>query len=323
MSFNSGRFLIFGFRGFELEPEFEKLISEYPPAGYLLLGDNYKDKSQLKSLVTDLKKYSGPHALIMVDQEPGRVQRFKDGFPLSKNPDYYLKHSLSEFRSWCGETAAILAESGVNINLLPVLDLWPFEKVYPVLNGRSFGPDPEKVSEFAELAIEEFHKQKVFTCGKHFPGLGAAHGDPHEVLARSDEKLERFLDYHWNPFKAAVKANVDLMMTTHLFCQSLDSAESATFSSNVISHLRYTIGHKGLVISDDLFMGGARPKLSMGEASVKAIEAGHNLLIISRDTGLQRESAESLKKRFEDGDSFGKIAAVNERAIENLFSSDR
>jgi beta-N-acetylhexosaminidase len=321
MSFRPGQFLILGFRGFELEPEFRKFISEYPPAGYLLLGDNYKDRLQLKTLVLSLREYSGPHALIMVDQEPGRVQRFKDGFPASKSPDYYLKHSISEFKSWCSETAAVFAEIGVNVNLLPVLDLWAFDKEYPVLNGRSFGPDPEKVSEFGELAIEEFRKQGVFTCGKHFPGLGAAQGDPHEVLSRSDEKLERFLDYHWNPFIAAVKANVGLMMTTHLFCPSLDSTESATFSSNVINHLRYTIGHKGLIISDDLYMGGARPGRSMGEASIRAIEAGHNLLIISRDIGIQRESAESLKKRFEDGDSFGKIAAVNERAIENLFSS--
>lgn len=86
MSFSPGQFLILGFRGREFEPDFEKLISEYPPAGYLLLGDNYRDKTQLKSLIASLKAHSGPRTLIMVDQEPGRVQRFKDGFPISKNP---------------------------------------------------------------------------------------------------------------------------------------------------------------------------------------------------------------------------------------------
>jgi beta-N-acetylhexosaminidase len=323
MSFNSGQFLIFGFRGLELDSEFEKLIWEFPPAGYLLLGDNYRDKAQLKSLVARLREISGARTLILVDQEPGRVQRFKDGFPLSKKPDYYLKHPVSEFRAWCFETAATLSEIGINVNLLPVLDLWLFEKEYPVLSGRSFGPDPEKVAEFGSVAIEEFRKAGVFTCGKHFPGLGAAQGDPHDFLAHSDEKLEQFLDYHWRPFKSAVRDNVDFMMTTHLLCPALDPGESATFSSNVISHLRHTVGHKGLVISDDLYMGGAREGHSMGEACLRAIMAGHHLLIISRDTPLQRESAEYLKKRFEDDHSFGKIAAVNERAIENLFTSSR
>jgi beta-N-acetylhexosaminidase len=322
MSFNPGKFFILGFRGAELEPEFEKLISEYPPAGYLLLGDNYRDKAQLKLLVTRLRQISGEKALIMVDQEPGRVQRFKDDFPLSKKPEYYFKHPLSEFRTWCAETAAALFEIGVNVNLLPVLDLWPFDGDYPVLSGRSFGINPHKVAEFASVAIEEFRKAGIFTCGKHFPGLGAAQGDPHDIIARSDEKLERFLDYHWIPYKSVVRDKVEFIMTTHLFCPTLDSKESATFSSNVISHLRNSVGYKGLVISDDLYMGGARSGRSIGEASVQAILAGHNLLIISRDTQFQRESAEYLKNRFEDDQSFGKIAAINERAVENLFSSD-
>jgi beta-N-acetylhexosaminidase len=323
MSFNPGQFFILGFRGFELESEFEKLISKYLPAGYLLLGDNYDDISRLNTLVSNLKNCSGPHTLIMVDQEPGRVQRFKDGFPQSKSPEYYLKHPVVEFKTWCSETASILSDIGINVNLLPVLDLWPSESEYPVLNGRSFGPDPEKVADFAQIAIEEFRQKGVFTCGKHFPGLGAAQGDPHDILARSNEKLERFLDYHWSPFKAAAQSRVEFMMTTHLFCNSLDSAESATFSKNVIGHLRNTVGHKGLIVSDDLYMGGAREGRSLGEASLKALQAGHNLVMIARDTNLQRESLEFVKKHFELNESFGKIAAVNERAIENLFTADR
>ena len=323
MSFNPGQSFILGFRGFEIDSEFAKLISEFSPAGYLLLGDNYRDISQLKALIAELKRVSGPRALIMVDQEPGRVQRFKKSFPTSKSPEYYLKHPIPEFKKWCSETAALLADIGINVNLLPMLDLWPLEREYAVLNGRSFGADPERVTEFALIAMEEFRKEGVFTCGKHFPGLGAAQGDPHDTLARSDEKLERFLDYHWRPFKAAALNDVKLMMTTHLFCHSLDSLESATFSRNVISHLRNTIGHKGPIISDDLYMGGARAGESMGEASLKALEAGHNLLIISRDAKLQRESLEFLKKHFEENQYFGKIAAENERAIETLFSSPR
>lgn len=319
MSFNPGKLFIFGFKGPAPGPDLIKLCEENPPAGFLLLGDNFQDESQLRALVSDLKSLAGPHALIMVDQEPGRVQRFKDGFPTSKKPRHYLKPgNVPEFRAWCCATAEKLTDLGINANLAPLVDLWPDGIDYPVLNDRAFGDEPERVIEFASILVEEFRKSKVLTCAKHFPGLGAAKGDPHEVLSTSDEKLERFLDYHWSPYKALIKLDISMVMTTHLFCPALDPHNCATYSSNVVSHLRNTIGHKGIIISDDLYMAGAQVGKSPGDAAVDSIVAGHNLLIISKDLKFQREALSTLKKRFEDDKAFGKIVSENEKRLKVL-----
>ena len=147
MSFNSAKFLIFGFTGSSPYPDFLKLVEDNPPAGFLLLGENYKDDNQLKALTTVLKSIAGNDTLIMVDQEPGRVQRFKGSFPASKKPQHYLKPgNIPEFRAWCCATAEKMAELGIGVNLAPLVDLWPPDAEYPVLNDRSFGDDPEQGS---------------------------------------------------------------------------------------------------------------------------------------------------------------------------------
>ncbi len=317
------KYLILGFSGFSPEKEFWNFISVNPPAGFLLLSDNFRNDSQLKSLIADLRMTAGKDCLIMVDQEPGRVQRFKNGFPVSKKPRHYLKQgNIGEYRIWCSATAEKLAELGVDTNLAPLVDLLPLDREYQVLNDRSFGDEPERVAEYAMILMEEFRKFHIHTCGKHFPGLGSATGDPHEVLAKSDDRLERFLDYHWNPFRAIIKGEVPMIMTTHLRCPALDSENPATYSGNVISHLRNTLGHKGLVISDDLYMGGAMSRDKSGEAAIASIEAGHNLLIISRDLQFQKDVALALEKRYEENRDFAQMCSDNKKMLKALHDAD-
>lgn len=321
--FNPGKFLILGFEGITLGADAIEFFKQTPPAGFLLLGGNFKDMAQLRELVATLKSLAGQKALIMVDQEPGRVQRFKGDFPLSRKPKRYVRQgSSAEYRTWCCQTAEKLAEAGINVNLVPVLDLWPFETDYPVLNDRSFGPDPDRVTEYALVTIEEFKKCGIHTCIKHFPGLGSATGDPHEVLAASEEKLERFLDYHWRPFKAAARAGADFAMTTHLLCPALDPQTPATYSANVISHLRNSVGFTGPVISDDLTMSGADAAADIGRSAVDAIMAGHNLLIISRDLGLQKRAAEAIAERFAADEQFRKLAGDSAKKLKSLSNAE-
>jgi beta-N-acetylhexosaminidase len=313
------RLLILGFKGASPDPKFLKFIEENPPAGFLLLAENFKDKNQLRNLIGAIRFICGDKALIMIDQEPGRVQRFKEGFPISRKPRHYLKHgNVEEYRKWCRATAEKMAELGITVDLAPLVDLWPVDRDYQVLNDRVFGDEPEKVIEFAQILIEEFKSFQIRTCAKHFPGLGAARGDPHETLSTSEEKLERFLDYHWHPFRAMARLNVDFIMTTHLLVPALDPRDCATYSANVVSHLRNTVGYKGLVVSDDLYMAGAQVGKNPAQAAIDSISAGHNLLIISRDLKFQSDAVGGLKKRFEEDEAFAKICAENETRLNAL-----
>lgn len=323
-NFNPGKFFILGFDAVRPEGDFLHLIENYPPAGFLLMQQNYEDPEQLKSLVSYLKSIVDDDVLFAVDQEPGRVQRFKKGFPRSKLPSEYLKdNSVDQYRVWCSGTASILAEVGINLNLAPEMDLASKASESPVLNGRSFGGDSERVTGFARILVEEHRDKGVLTCAKHFPGLGAGEFDPHEKISISREPLRRFENYHWHPFRAAVGFSVSMVMTTHLLAPSLDNENCATYSRRIISHLRKDIGHTGPVISDDLYMKGAGGQDLLDQSSIKSIQAGHNLVIISRDINLQRKAIERVSSLVEQDEAFRQAAMENERIIEELKNKIR
>ncbi|UCC80078.1 MAG: glycoside hydrolase family 3 protein [Candidatus Zixiibacteriota bacterium] len=316
---NPGLFTILGFDGVTPGKDFLYLIKKYPPSGFLLLEKNYQSPEQLTLLVSDLKKIAGETVLLAVDQEPGRVQRFKHPFPISEKPAVYIEGNLAEeYRLWCAQTCSKLAASGINLNLAPVLDIAPDSAANPVLIDRIFGDDPHISSIYAGILIDEHRKNRILTCGKHFPGLGSAGSDPHKELSLSDEPLGRFENYYWKPFIEAVKSGVDLVMTTHLKAVSLDPENAATYSSKVIEHLRNRINFSGPVISDDLVMRGAGKVGSIGDSAIKAIEAGHNLLIISGDIKLQTAVLDSVKNRYARDRLFGNIVRQNEKIIRRV-----
>ncbi len=318
-SFNPGIFTILGLDGQVPDKEFLKLLEKYPPAGFLFLANNYSKPDQLNALISKLKSYTGSGAIFAVDQEPGKVQRFRGDFPGSKTPAEYVRENNAEdFRNWCEKTATLLAKAGVNLNFAPVLDLCSFERDYPVLNDRSFGDDFIDVNIFAEILINEHRKKNVLTCGKHFPGLGSAEFDPHKKLSISNEPLKRYQEYHWMPFHNAACSYIDMIMTTHLIAPSLDANNPATYSPKVIDYLKKDIKYQGLVISDDLIMGGAGSVEAIERSALKAIKAGHNLIIISRNVGLQIKVLDSLKNRYEDDEAFRKISDANEKIIKQI-----
>lgn len=319
--FNPALFCILGFEGAEPPDDFIRLIERYNPAGFIFFERNYRSPQKLSLLISDLKSRTSGNPLYCVDQEPGRVRRFKEYFPVSEKPSYYVEGSHEgEFRSWCSETAALLAEIGINLNLAPVLDISPFSSTPVVLRDRTFGNDPLKVSSLAGILIEEHRKRNVLTCGKHFPGLGSAEYDPHERLSISDESLEKFKSYHWKPFSNAIQRDVNMIMTTHLKAHSIDPENPATYSSITIDYLNDDLGFKGAVISDDLIMAGAGNPNSIGESAARAIMAGHNLVIISRGVAAQTAALEYMKNLYARDDLFRKIADDNEKIIRQLGS---
>ncbi|UCE66909.1 MAG: glycoside hydrolase family 3 protein [Candidatus Zixiibacteriota bacterium] len=318
---NPGQFTILGFEGIIPDKDFLCLIEKYPPAGFLLLEQNYESPEQLTSLVSDLKKVAGETVLFAVDQEPGRVQRFKKDFPASEKPSVYIEDGLEDkYRLWCAHTSSKLAEVGINLNLAPVLDIASDPGDNPALTDRIFGDDPGIAAFYAGILIEEHKKNGILTCGKHFPGLGSARFDPHVELSLSDDPLARFEDYYWQPFIKAVESGVDMVMTTHLKAASLDPHNAATYSPKVVGYLRNNVNFAGPVVSDDLIMGGARNAVSPGDSAIKAIASGHNLLIISRGVVLQSEVLDSLKNRYARDHLFGKIAHQNAEIIRRIQS---
>jgi beta-N-acetylhexosaminidase len=160
----------------------------------------------------------------------------------------------------------------------------------PIINIRSYGEDPVAVSKFVSAFIEGAHtptdeKNRVLVTAKHFPGHGDTATDTHMNLATITGDLPRLEAIEWAPFRAAIQSGVDSIMTAHIAVPALDDPGlPATLSSKILTGiLREQLGFKGIVVTDALDMGGIAHGFSVGDASVRALEAGADVLLMPSD----------------------------------------
>jgi beta-N-acetylhexosaminidase len=275
-----GSMLVCGFDGGALPDEFRTLLQANSLGGVILFARNYTSRAHLSELTTQIHALTEVPLLLAVDQEGGRVVRFAGDFPTYPSPRYYgLRHDADGLRTATTRTAEQLYKAGVNLNLIPVCDLAPDDPAH-VIHSRSFSNNPEELADIVKRQIKCLREQGVLSCAKHFPGLASAYGDPHSEVSRSDQSLADFRKRDYVPFRAAIDAQVDMIMVTHLLAPQIDTKAIATFSSIFVQQeLRDYLGFAGLAITDDLLMAGALEGLSAEEAGIKAILAGSDLLI--------------------------------------------
>ena len=158
----------------------------------------------------------------------------------------------------------------------------------PIINIRSFGEDPEDVSAFVSAFIAGAHSvpgARVLTTAKHFPGHGDTATDTHLNLATIGADRERLEKVEWAPFRAAIESKVDSIMTAHIAVPALDAADlPATLSPKIVNGvLREELGFKGIIVTDALDMGGIAKGFSVGEAAVRSLLAGADVLMMPPD----------------------------------------
>jgi len=298
-----------GMPGTSLDPESLSLIKEHGVGNFILFTRNVKGgPDQTKRLCDDLNEACAdaglPPPLIAVDQEGGPVQRLGPPFwpEILSNQEVALSGNPETKASVQAETAAkILNSLEIGLNLAPVLDLTP-TGTEGVLKGRSYGSDPKKVSILGKKYIRTLQTNGVGATAKHFPGIGRVEKDPHfqrPVVTASKETLM----HEMSPFRESVKAGVKAVMTSHVIFPTLDREyEPATFSKIIVDELlRREMGFQGLLLTDDLEMGGITGHGSLGEAAVKAILAGHDLLLICHKAQRAREALDALDKAWSQG----------------------
>lgn len=313
-----GALLICGFDGVVLPQHLSAALEQQTLGGLILFARNYESSDRLKKLTAAAKAAAHGQCIIAVDQEGGRVTRFGGDFPVFSSPRYFGKNGdLSGLLHGTKVTAMALHDHGVNLNLAPVCDLDPNTPGH-VMDTRAYDSGPQIVAEAVAAQIAVQQECKVMSCAKHFPGLGSSTGDPHFQVAESSQSAEQFRQTDYVPFRAAIAADVEFVMPTHLRAKALDDQNIVTFSSKVIQNeLRSHLGYAGLVISDDLQMLGALEQIDQIEAGRRALLAGNDLLIYanlheSLDTVLDglihhAENDPNLRERIED--SFQRLVA--------------
>ncbi|HBL19011.1 MAG: hypothetical protein A2X36_06720 [Elusimicrobia bacterium GWA2_69_24] len=279
------------------------LLKETDAAGIILFARNIQSPAQVRALVRGLQDAVGRRLLVCIDHEGGWVLRFVSGltaFPgnaaLGKAGDPRLARAAG------ARMASELRALGVGVNFAPVLDV--VERYNPGIGIRSFGGDPRAVARLGSAFIRGHQGAGVAACAKHFPGKGAATVDAHVSLPTIRIPIAEFSRVHLAPFRAAIGAGVASIMTSHLSLPALDPSKTpATFSRRIVHGLlRRTMGYEGVIISDDLCMGGAMAgNRTVSEATVEALRAGHDLVIISQSPAIQLEAHEQFRLADESG----------------------
>ncbi|MFC8853478.1 glycoside hydrolase family 3 protein [Streptomyces sp. NPDC057144] len=272
-----------------------ELIARYRVGGiiYFAWAHNTRDPHQIADLSNGIQKASleqprGLPVLISTDQEHGIVARV--GEPATLFPGAMAVGaggSRSDARTLGRIAGAELNALGIRQDYSPVADV-NVNPANPVIGVRSFGADPDAVAELVAAEVTGYQRSGVAACAKHFPGHGDTATDSHTgfpVITHSREEWEK-LDAP--PFRAAIEAGIDAIMTAHLMVPALDdSGDPATLSRPILTGiLREELGYDGVVVTDSLGMQGVRTKYGDARVPVLALKAGVDQLLNPPDLPL-------------------------------------
>jgi len=269
------RACILGLAGTELTPEERRFFSDLQPLGFILFRRNVETPAQVKALVASLKDLVTHDALILIDQEGGRVRRLRpphwpDYPPASRFAE--VTNDPSEEREMVRLGARLmahdLAELGINVDCAPVLDV-PQPGAHDIIGDRAYGLTPQTVAVMGRACAEGLLAGGVLPVIKHVPGHGRAGADSHTDLPRVDTKLEDLLKVDFYPFQ--VNADMPIAMTAHVLYRAIDKRNPATTSKKCLKIVRDVIGFDGLLICDDLSMNALSGTLEKrAKASLRA-----------------------------------------------------
>jgi beta-N-acetylhexosaminidase len=278
----AGQRLMIGFDGTAINEDLKYMIRQLKIGGIILFSRNMKDPEQIGRLCRDVQNFAKacdiPPLFIAVDQEGGEVARLKPPFTIF--PGNSCLQDTADALHFARVTASELKGVGFNMNMAPVLDIARSE-VASIMAKRSFGGDPDRVSELGSIVIEEFHKRGIMAVAKHFPGIGRATEDPHQEISVLDLSQNELEQIDLVPFKAAATKNVSGMMLSHLLYKQLDPIWPASLSISIARDLlQGRMNYKGIVLTDDLDMGAIEKHFEVHEIVRQLIIAQIDIALI-------------------------------------------
>ncbi len=299
-----GQLFIMGFPGERPPTPFLNFLAEESIGGVILFAENCPTHLIARQNIEVIRSaVTGVSPFIAIDQEGGRVCRLR-GAPAEYRAAWeYGGESIEHFIEEYSRSAVYLEALGINLNLAPVADIF-LDQNNSCLKDRCFGASAIAVVSYVAASIRVSRAKGLLSCLKHFPGLGAAVNDPHLQTAVAD-----FDEYKWQqreriPFAAGIAEGADLLMTTHVLLPKVDDT-IVTGSARIITEMvRGSLAFDGPIITDDLTMKGATPLGDIGERTIAAFLAGHDLLLFGTDY----EAASAAYDQFTDAVRRGEIS---------------
>ncbi|MDP8224897.1 MAG: beta-N-acetylhexosaminidase [Candidatus Lernaella stagnicola] len=300
-----GRVMLVGFEGTQVNEQVRELL-KFGVGGFVLFRRNLESAEQTAGLIAEIRSLAETRRLLFaIDEEGGRVQRLRE-FGTAWPPARVIGAAADAepVRQFGAALGTELRALGFDIDFAPVVDV-DSNAGNPVIGDRSFGSDPETVADLTEAFIRAIQGQGVAACAKHFPGHGDTVADSHYELPVVRHDRERLEQVEWVPFRRAVAAGVQGVMTAHLVAEKIDPATPATMSPHLLGLLRNEIGFPGVIFSDDLEMRAIADNYDVGEAALSAARAGCDMLLICLEMDMQ----EAVFRALYDGPRRGVLPA--------------
>ena len=278
--------LIVGIESTTLSPQDITRLQSPAVGGVLLFARNFDHREQLIELTHAIHKVRSPPLIIAVDQEGGRVQRFKQGFTLlpamrtlgllyDQDPEQALH--MTEFCGWL--LASELLASGVDLSFAPVVDIDYGQNA--MLGDRCFHADSHVVAALATQLITGLHKAGMQAVAKHFPGHGHVDTDSHLEMPIDERPLSDFEQQDLIPYKHLIANDLKAIMLAHLTVPQVDP-QSIGFSKTWVQYLRQNLQFNGLIFSDDIGMK-AITQYPMHDRIQNVLNAGCDLVICGNE----------------------------------------
>lgn len=300
-----GQLVMAGIKGTSLDAETEELLVRYRVGGFIFFARNLDSPKQARALVDSVKAANpSPQPLLLaVDEEGGSVSRLPGEFvPIPSGRRLGKKGSAELTRAVGQVWARRLKLLGFNLNFAPVLDV-DSNPANPVIGSRSYGAKPELVARLGVAAWRGMEAENVISACKHFPGHGDTAVDSHLGLPAVDADLDRLRRVELIPFQRAIKAGAQMIMTAHILLPKLDPLYPATLSAAIIGNLlRQELNFQGVVITDDLTMAAIEKNYALGEAAVRAINAGVDIVLVCHGSENYRTVLNAIRAAAQTGD---------------------
>jgi len=313
-----GSLLVVGLSGTELTSLERAWLRLVRPAGVILFRRNIKDAEQTRALLDEATGLCTRNSVRYVDVEGGTVNRLRDALaplPSAQAVGAAAREQPKLAREFGELIARAVKAFGFNTTLAPVVDLALPESA-EVMGSRCAAPDPAHVIVFAREFMRGLEARRVIACGKHFPGLGGAASDTHFETPEIHRTWQQLWDEDLAPYRE-LHQQMPIVMTNHAAYPETPGRNMLASGSRfwITTVLRKRIGYRGMILSDDLEMGGVLKVASIGEAAVEFVRAGGDLCLVCHEREHVENAFETMVHEYERKPKFRKRVAESARRV--------
>jgi beta-N-acetylhexosaminidase len=312
-----GQLLILGYDGLAVDSKLRATLTSLQPSGVILFARNIEEPQQTWRLLRDSQATTRVPMFLCVDLEGGTVDRLKKVVaPAPSVADVFATGNRKLFRMH-GKILGLEARAlGFNTDFAPVFDLG-FEASRSVLASRTASDDPKKTIEYAREFLRGLKSSKVLGCGKHFPGLGEGNLDSHNDMPVVQKSWKKMWEEDLLPYRE-LRRQIPFVMVAHAsYPEVTNNKLPASLSRKWMQDvLRKKIGYKGLIISDDLEMGGVLSTGEIEDVAVETLRAGADMFLVCHNQELVWRGYEAVVRTAERDSKFAaQVAAAAKRVL--------